>query len=286
MSTILGEQIKILNGMGFDGLKIVEGKPTFRKICPISLDSPNYENMWTTLEELEMPVVFHVADPEEFWDAELVPSWARDNGWFYGDGTFPTKDELYAEVDNILTRHPQLKLILAHFYFLSADLPRAGRLFDTYPNICFDLTPGSEMYANFTRNYDASREFFLRYQTRIIYGSDTGSWSIAHTKSLNEPLSKAWVMRTFLETDKVFDVPDILAHWMESDLDGFHGFALPGDVLEKIYHKNFKRLYSPSPKALNNAAVKIELERMAASIDEIAGDLTRENPARQAIELF
>jgi hypothetical protein len=93
-------------------------------------------------------------------------------------------------------------------------------------------------------------------------------------------------MRTFLETDKVFDVPDILGHWMESDLDGFHGFALPGDVLEKIYHKNFIRLYNPSPKPLNNEAVKSELERMVASINEIAGGLAQENPACQALELF
>ena len=72
----------------------------------------------------------------------------------------------------------------------------------------------------------------------------------------------------------------------EDDLDGFHGIALPDDVLAKIYHGNFQRLYSLSPKPLNTEAVKIELERMAASIDEIAGGEAEENPARQALELF
>ena len=142
------------------------------------------------------------------------------------------------------------------------------------------------MYANFTRQYDESRDFFVKYQDRIIYGTDIQSWAIARANSIQVPLSKAWVVRTFLETDKVYDVPENIGHWMEDDLDGFHGIALPEDVLEKIYHGNFERLYSKSPKPLNNEAVKVELQRMAASIDAIAGGSAEQNQARQALDLF
>ena len=44
-----------------------------------------------------------------------------------------SKEELYAEVDEVLRRHPNLRVIFAHFYFLSADLPRAARFFDAHP---------------------------------------------------------------------------------------------------------------------------------------------------------
>ena len=43
MSTTLAGQIDTLKVMGFDGLKLIEGKPTFRKQVPIPLDAPHYE---------------------------------------------------------------------------------------------------------------------------------------------------------------------------------------------------------------------------------------------------
>ena len=45
-----------------------------------------------------MPLIFHVNDPEEFWDPARVPGWAREQGWFYGDGSFIDNKAQYAEV--------------------------------------------------------------------------------------------------------------------------------------------------------------------------------------------
>jgi len=167
----LAGQIDTLQAIGFDGLKLIEGKPMVRKLLGLPLDGPEYAGLWAALEERAMPVVLHLADPEEFWDADLCPDWARAQDWYYGDGTYPLKEDLYAEIDRVLQRHPRLKLILAHFYFLSADLRRAGAFLDAHPGVCFDLTPGVEMYLNFARGLDAARDFFIRYQDRLIYGN-------------------------------------------------------------------------------------------------------------------
>ena len=118
----LANQIAMLKEVGFDGLKMVEGTPRNRKWLQIPFDAPEYEGMWTALEELELPLLFHVADPEEFWDRTRLPKWAQTSGRDYEDPAYPLKEELYAEMDRVLERHPNLKLILAHFYFLSADL--------------------------------------------------------------------------------------------------------------------------------------------------------------------
>jgi hypothetical protein len=67
-----------LIAMGCDGVKEIEGKPDMRKTLPIPpFDSPAYAPYWECLEETEMPVIFHVNDPAEFWDAARVPEWAR-----------------------------------------------------------------------------------------------------------------------------------------------------------------------------------------------------------------
>jgi predicted TIM-barrel fold metal-dependent hydrolase len=284
MSAELGAQVAALRSIGFDGLKLIEGKPTMRKMVPMSLDAVHYAGMWEALERLDMPVVFHVADPEEFWEADLAPSWAKEHGWFYGDGTFPTKEALYREVDNILARHPTLKLVFAHFYFLSADLDRAADFLDRHPSVCFDLTPGNEMISNFTRNFDVARDFFIRYSDRLVYGTDIATWGLGRTGGMAHALWTSWAVRMYLEKEGVFEPPEALAHWREPDLHGFRGFALPPEVLERIYHSNFERLFGSVPAPLNRDAALVELARMADQIDRQSVGEEAANPARQVLE--
>jgi len=290
-SQALAGQIATLAELGFDGLKLIEGKPMVRNMLGIPFDGPRYAGMWAALEERRFPVVFHVADPEEFWDAERCPDWARAQGWFYGDGTYPAKEDLYAEVDRVLERHPGLRIIFAHFYFLSADLERAGAFLDAHPGVCFDLTPGVEMYLNFTQNLDAARDFFVQYADRLVYGTDIGASAMqqAPDQGLDraESLGRAWVVRRFLESDGPFAAPEGVGHWlgMGMDAEGFHGIALPPDALEEIYHANFERMFGPTPAALDDEAALAELERMAAVIDARAGEPVKSPARRVAREL-
>jgi predicted TIM-barrel fold metal-dependent hydrolase len=283
-SKLLGAQVRTLQAIGFDGLKLIEGKPTARTRIPIPLDAPEYEGMWRALEETGLPTVWHVADPEEFWDAELCPDWARRNGWYYGDGGYPSKESLYAEVDHVLERHPGLRVIFAHFYFLSADLGRAGRFLDAHPNVCLDLTPGSEMYGHFTRNHEAARAFFLRYQERLVYGTDISTRALSNgERGRQDSLSLAWMVRANLERDDLFVVPG-RESLLPADLDGYRGLDLPQEALDHIYHANFERLYGPAPAPLNRPAALAELKRLADEIDALAGGEAEKNVARQVAE--
>jgi len=281
MSDILGAQIHTLHEAGLDGLKLIEGKPTARKRFGIPLDAPEYEGMWAALEALQMPIVCHVADPEEFWDRAKVPAWALRRDWFYGDGTYPTKEALYAEIDHVLARHPTLKLILAHFYFLSADLERAARLLDAYPSVCLDITPGGEMYNNFTRSHEVAGAFFLRYQDRIVYGTDVSTRTIGQ-QGIEAASSYPYFVRTFLETSEPFTPPPAIPHWLEDDLDAIVPIELPREALDKIYHGNLERLYGAAPAPLKREVALVELERIADEIDA-QPDASTENPAREVL---
>lgn len=283
-SALLGAQVRKLEAIGFDGLKLIDGKPTRRLEIGIPFDSPAYEGMWAALEELQFPCVCHVADPEEFWERERIPNWALRNGWLYAEGGYPAKEELYGEIDRVLARHPALKIILAHFYFLSADLERAARFLDAHPGVCLDITPGAEMFNNFTRQYDASRAFFLTYQDRIVYGTDTSTRGIARG-GVEHAIAKARYVRTFLEGDKPFTPSPLLPHWLEADLEAIRPLHLPEEALEQIYHGNFQRLYGAQPAPLDESAVRSELARMAEVIDaREEGAAPGSNPAREVLE--
>ena len=88
----------------------------------------------------------------------------------------------------------------------------------------------------------------------------------------------------YLGKEGVFEPPEAPAHWREPDLDRFRGFALPREVLERIYHGNFERLFGSEPAPLNEDAALGELTRMASQIDRQSGGEAVGNPARHALE--
>jgi predicted TIM-barrel fold metal-dependent hydrolase len=235
-----------------------------------------------------MPVLLHVGDPEAYWDPRRCPERARARGWFYGDDTLPSKESLHAEIAHVLEQHPGLKAILAHFHFLSTDLERAGRLLDAYPNVCFDLAPGSEMYNQFTRHNEESRAFLLRYQERLIYGTDTTTGGMARDgdRAVERALERAWVVRTFLETSEPFAPPEVLRRWLEGDLDRFRGLGLPREALARIYRSNVERMYGPAPAALDRERALALVRGMAAALDRRPGAREGENHARRALEML
>ncbi len=266
--------VDVLRGMGVDGVKMIEGKAEMRKRLPIpNFDDPVYAPYWEKMAETHIPLIFHVNDPEEFWDAETVPDWAREMGWFYGDGSYIDNEDQYRQVLNVLDRYPGLTVIFAHFFFLSAQLDRLAGYLDRYPNMHVDLTPGIEMYCNFSKDVDLAREFFMEYQDRIIYGTDIGARALLRDREAGieeeESLARIEVVRGFLENDGPFT----LTH--SGFLFGgpeavFHGIDLPDDVLNKIYHQNFTRLVGATPKPLSPAAIIEECQRLEIMIHTMA----------------
>ncbi len=75
--------------MGADGIKLIEGKPTMRKVLPIpDFDKEVWDPFWDYCEKSGFPILMHVNDPEEFWEKDKIPSWAKSQGWGY-DETYP-----------------------------------------------------------------------------------------------------------------------------------------------------------------------------------------------------
>ncbi len=260
--------VEKLSEMGCDGVKMIEGKPDMRKTLPIpDFDSPVYEPYWAKMEEMGFPVLFHVNDPEEFWDADRVPEWAKQQGWFYGDGSFINNEVQYNQVIHVMERHPGLKVVFAHFFFLSAQQERLSAYLERFPNMHIDLTPGIEMYHNFARDPQKTREFFIKYQDRILYGTDIGAKALlGNPPSGIEPLesrARIHLVRGFLEQQGTFRVDEGQGFLFGKFAADFQGIQLPENVLAKIYAGNFERLTGIMPRRLNKDAILAELERLS-----------------------
>jgi hypothetical protein len=272
---IFATYVDQLLDMGCDGIKMIEGKPDMRKMLPVPpFDSPAYEPYWAKMEAKGVPLVFHVNDPEEFWDAEKIPDWARSQGWFYGDGTFINNEAQYAEILHVLERHPGLKVIFAHFYFLSNQLERLAGLLERFPNMHIDLTPGIEMYYNLSRQAQAARDFFIKYQDRIVFGTDIGAKALLSTPEMGiepgESGLRIRVVRSFLENKGEYSL-EVEDGFLFGRFAGpYHGLGLPEGVLSKIYAGNFERLAGMQPRALDPGAILAECGRLKTLIPMMA----------------
>lgn len=240
-------QYEELMAMGFDGIKMLETKPTEQKAYGMFIDDGYYDAFFAACERDGTPMVWHVADPETFWDIDRIPQRFLDRGWFYGDGTYMSYDRVYGQVYNVMEKHPSLKVVFAHFFFLSEHPERLEELFAKYPGATVDLTPGSEMYAAFLENRAYYRDFFIRYQDRILFGTDT-SHSGGDMTRFTE---RSEAVRKFLTTDEKLSVISVETK----------GLALPKPVCDKILGENFRRMTGKTPRPIHREKLKAYVEK-------------------------
>ena len=232
--------------MGFDGLKLF-AKPTVQGDFKLPLDAPPFRMVYEFCQEHDWPILFHVGDPATFWNRETVPDWAMANGWFYGDGDFPSYDEQYEQCERFLAAYPRLKIVFPHFYFMADNLERLSQLMRQHKNMMIDITPGSELYFHLSAYPDRARAFFLEFADRILYGTDTMGDGAHPKEAIAGRLETKSRICRFLETGDIFE-------WTSQE-PALHGIQLPTSVLEKIYRMNFLGLVEAKPRRLNRKAV-------------------------------
>ncbi len=260
VGALFAAYVDMLRGLGCDGIKMLEAKPEYRKMLRVPpFNSAEFAPYWEKLAESQFPLLMHVNDPEEFWDAAKAPKWAFERGWFYGDGTYVNNEAQYAEVLDVLKNNPQLKVIFAHFFFMSAQLPRLAEILERYPNVCVDLTPGIEMYTNFCGNLEKTRDFFLKFQDRILFGTDIGAKALLVTPEkgieLDESYGRIFLVRNFLENPGEFCLQSDGGVLFGDAEIRLRGLGLPPQVLQKIYRKNFEKIASPEPRKIDPGAI-------------------------------
>lgn len=277
----LNRQVDALIELGADGLKMLEGKPDCRKELGIGLDDLELEPLFARLEETRFPLVFHVADPEEFWNPEMLPAWAAEAGWGYDD-SFPSKGQLYLEVERILKRHPLLRVVFPHFMFLSRHLSSAAGLLDCYPGVYLDLSPGIELLYNLSDDPEFTREFFLRYYDRILFGTDIDS-----SMTLTQGSYRAQILLRWLSTEDEFRIPAGADALLGNPEDGLiRGISLPEQVLGAILAENFERFASPRPHRLHTGLASEEMRRQAVNESKMRGIPLEQTLAFQAADML
>jgi predicted TIM-barrel fold metal-dependent hydrolase len=199
------------------------------KLVPV--DDPRLDPIWEECGRLGIPVSIHVTDPEAFFHPvdstneryeELIehPDWS-----FYGP-QFPSKESILAARDRMFAKHPHTTFVALHMANWPENLDYVSRLLDSLPNVMVEF---GAREAELGRQPRRAREFFVKYQDRIMFGTDNGMDEAMYRNHFR-----------WLETaDEYFD------YWGYPGQGRWkiYGLELPDAVLEKIYHKNAERIF-------------------------------------------
>jgi predicted TIM-barrel fold metal-dependent hydrolase len=197
----------------------------------LGIDDPRLDPIWALCAEMNRPVMIHTADPAAFFTPldRFNERWHELNehpNWLFFGERYPSREELLAQRNRVIARHPETTFIGAHFGNNPEDLETVGEWLDAYPNFHVDI---DARISELGRQPYSARRFFIKYQDRILFGTDTTPKADAYR-----------LYYRFLETDdEYFDTAEShhrQGFWM------IYGIFLPDDVLEKIYYTNAARL--------------------------------------------
>jgi predicted TIM-barrel fold metal-dependent hydrolase len=201
----------------------------------LRIDDPELDPLWDAFARLDVPVFMHTAEPPEFFEPldyhnerwlelALFPN-RRRNG-----PDDPSFEALMTERNTVFRRHPATRFIAAHFAWHATDLERAAALLDAFPNVTLEV--GAVLY-DFGRQPRAAREFFIKYQDRILFGKDAF-----------QPNEYPYYWRVFETSDEYFDyLGNYHAFWK------LYGMNLPDAVLRKLYYQNALRVVKGLPQS-------------------------------------
>jgi predicted TIM-barrel fold metal-dependent hydrolase len=190
----------------------------------IPVDDPRFDKLFAACGRLGTPVLIHTAEPaplfepmdkhnERWLELKLYPRRARP------PDRYPSWESIIAEQHRLFAKHPETVFINAHLGWLGGDLARLGELLDRLPNV---YTEFGAVVEELGRQPRFAREFFIRYQDRILFGKDT--W---------RPGEYGTYFRV-LETADEYFAHDRKHH----GLWNLYGLDLPDEVLRKVYYEN------------------------------------------------
>lgn len=262
---VLAQQLEAAKQVGAIGLKISKGLglgyPAPDGKTFLRVDDAGLDPLFAKAGELDMPVAIHTGDPKAFWqpatpanerwdELQAHPEWS-----FHGkaeNGTpWPAWEALYAQFERRVARHPKTTFIGVHFGNAPEEPARVARMLDRYPNLYIDTAARVPEIGRHAA--DKMRAFFVKYQDRVLLGTDTGvgesqdemmygSTGELPPTAADEARFFASTRRYFETSDKQFESPTpIQGRWK------IDGVGLPPDVLRKIYFENAARVLKWRP---------------------------------------
>ena len=202
----------------------------------VMVDDEKFEPIYQDIGSHGKTLMAHQAEPNVAWGPPdpADPSWSyyqENPQWYVGDKPgFPSKQMILAARDQVLEKNPKLRMVGVHLGSMEKSLDEIGRHLDRYPNFAIDTAGRMDYMMLMPR--EQLRNFLIKYQDRILYGTDL---DVLPTANVGETLEE-W--RSTYARDWEFLATGAPVKLEDKQVMGLN---LPREVVEKIFRDNAKR---------------------------------------------
>lgn len=211
----------------------------------IMIDDPRFDPIFEYVTKNDITVVAHIGEPKNCWLPLDEMTVKNDRSYFtenpqyhmYLHPEFPSYEEIIKARDAMLRKYPGMKFVGCHLASLEWSLEKMEEFLEEFPESGMDLAHriGHIQYLAL-EDYDAVRAFFIRYQDRLLYGSDTLPDGTEDPEEFKAQIHETWLRDwKYFATDSLMTSP-----YLDVEFKGLH---LPRAVVEKVFRKNAEKWY-------------------------------------------
>jgi predicted TIM-barrel fold metal-dependent hydrolase len=208
------------------------------------VDDPLLDPILDHVSACGRTLLTHIAEPLACWQPldEHNPHYgyySRNPQWhMYDKPEFPSHERLMEARDHMVEKHPDLRVVGAHFGSLEYDVDAVAARLDRFPNLAVDIS--ARLLDIAIQDSKKVRQFIIDYADRILFGTDV---VMRTPPSEMDPQTRAHTLESLRQTYRShFDyfqcAGEVTVRGRKTD-----GLDLPADVLQKLYYTNAETWY-------------------------------------------
>jgi len=211
----------------------------------IMISNSRFDKVISFIEQKGLPLTGHFGEPKNCWLPTDSMTVNNDKSYFenhpqyhmYLHPEYPSYQDLMDARDSMLTKHSNLKFIGCHLGSLEWDVDELAKTLDRFPNMAVDLAARiCHLQYQSAKNYDKVRNFLIKYQDRILYGTDIGYSSDGLDSSFYANIRATRIKDWNYFTGNM----ELKSNEVNLPFTGLH---LPKQVVNNIFYLNALRWY-------------------------------------------
>jgi predicted TIM-barrel fold metal-dependent hydrolase len=206
----------------------------------IMVDDPRLKPVIDFIISKNLPVTGHLGEPRNCWLPLSEMTVSGDSSYFaenpgyhmYLHPDYPSYEDQINARDHLLELHPDLRFIGCHLGSLEWNVDELAKRLDKFPDMAVDMAARiCHLQYQSLKDRKKVRDFCIKYQDRLLYGTDLSDNDAKDRESLSE-----WIHNTWIDDWKYFTSNEKMTS--DKFKGSFEGLQLPKDVINKIYSQN------------------------------------------------
>ncbi len=211
----------------------------------IMVDDPGLDKVINFIKSKNLPVTGHLGEPRNCWLPLEEMTVSSDSSYFarnpqyhmYLHPEYPSYEDQMNARDNLLKKHPDLTFIGCHLASFEWNVDSIAARLDKFPNMAVDMSARiCHLQYQSARDRERVRDFCIKYQDRLLYGTDAGYSGSNNPEGFKTRMHETWTADwKYFTSDEEMTAPQFRGT--------FRGLQLPKKVVDKIYSQNAIKWY-------------------------------------------